>query len=355
MKPAPFTSARPARQSSEHPVAGAKQSFVTRRMPPDDCTGLTLAGSPSAGDLVLARVESIAQHTRVQLSSGRRSELYVGDHLVLSYANRYAPDQFEACVPCDLQPCHLITAGGVAARMVSKHARLKAPTVIQPLGLLTGADGRVLNLRRYGLSAAGLPGATRKPVIGVLGTAMNAGKTTAAAALVRGLKLAGLRVAAIKATGTGSGNDLWALEDAGATLALDFTDAGYPSTYKVPAEEIERLLDRLVTHALQSGVDAVVVEIADGLLHQETASLVQSRTFNDHVDQVVFCAGDALGAHAGVEWLETRGVCVAAVSGALTASPLAIREAYHATRLQVLTREQLSDPAQASSLLGHRA
>ena len=45
------------------------------------------------------------------------------------------------------------------------------------------------------------------PVLIVAGTAMNAGKTTAAARLIKGLQRAGLRVGAAKVTGTGAGGD----------------------------------------------------------------------------------------------------------------------------------------------------
>ncbi len=344
-----------ARTDTASLLAGTKHSFVARRVPAGDCVGITRSVTPSAGDLLIGRVERIAQNTRLQLRGGRRSELYIGDRILLSYANRYAPDQFEALVPDDLEACHLITCGGVAGRMVSKHHGLKSPTVIYPVGLLVDTQGSVINLRRYGLAAAGLASPSCRPVIGVLGTSMNAGKTTAAAALVRGLTLAGLRVAAVKATGTGSGNDVWALEDAGATLVVDFTDAGYPSTYKVPAAEVERIFDRLMTFAAQSTVDAIVVEIADGLLHEETATLVTSRTFGQTVDSIVFCAGDALGAQAGVDWLEMRGLPVVGVSGTLTASPLARREAQRATRLPILERERLWDPACAAMLLSGAA
>jgi molybdopterin-guanine dinucleotide biosynthesis protein len=328
-----------------------KASFVTRRFPFSEVRDLNTSARPRAGDLAIARVEQISQHTRLQLVSGRRSQLYVGDRILVCYGNRYAPDQFEAEVPRDLGPCHLVTAGGVAGRMLSRHARLRTPTSIRPEGLLVDNQGNVLNLRRFGLQVAQIAGTDRVPVIGVLGTSMNAGKTTAAAALVHGLSSAGMRVAAIKATGTGSGNDVWSLEDAGASLVLDFSDAGYPSTYKVPPVEIEHLFDRLVTHARQQEVEVVVVEVADGLLHEETATLVAGDVFRETVDTVIFCAGDALGARGGVEWLELAGVPVAGVSGAVTASPLAMREVRGAVRLPVFTRECLASPAVADKLL----
>ncbi len=333
-------------------LARIKQGFVARRAVLADCSGLVADRPPVAGDLAVARVVRLGHHTRLQLASGRRSLLYPEDRILVCYGNRYAPDQFEAAIPGNLGECHLVTAGGVAARVLSRHPRLKPATLIRPEGLLVDARGVVINLRRYGLSVARLATAKRKPVIGVLGTSMNSGKTTAVAALVRGLSRAGLRVAAVKATGTGSGNDLWAMEDAGADFTLDFADMGYPSTYQVPAVEIEVLLDRLLTCAGQSESDVIVVEIADGLMHEETAGLVCGPRFREAVDTVLFCAGDALGARAGLEWLESRGIPVAGISGLVTASRLARQETQRATALPVWSRDELADPELATSLLG---
>ena len=110
----------------------AKWSFVTRNVSTDDVSHAAMLTNrePVAGDLLLASVSKIAQHTRVQLRNGRRSLLYPGDKLAVAFGHRYAPDQFEAIVPEDLGSCHLVAAGGVAARAISKHAGLKWPTTL---------------------------------------------------------------------------------------------------------------------------------------------------------------------------------------------------------------------------------
>jgi molybdopterin-guanine dinucleotide biosynthesis protein len=338
---------------AENPLlAPLKQSFVTRRVATGDVAGLVADRAPRPGDLAIARVERLGHHTRLQLAAGRRAQLYAGDRLLVCYGNRYAPDQYEALIPDSLGECDLVTAGGVIARVLSRHPSLRSPTVLRPEGLLADARGVVINLRRYGLPVARLASARRVPVVAVLGTSMNAGKTTAAAALVHGLARSGLRVAAVKATGTGSGNDVWSLQDAGAAVVLDFTDLGYPSTYQVPAPELELLLDRLLACAAQDEPDAIVLEIADGLMHEETARLVCSQRFRDAVANVLFCAGDALGALAGTEWLESRGLPVAGVSGLVTAAPLARQEARRATGLPVWTREDLAEGELGLALAG---
>ena len=332
----------------------AKWSFVTRNVPVEEASHIDARSdrAPQSGDLIVARVEKISQHTRIQLNNSRRSLLYPGDKVVVAYGNRYAPDQFEAEIPSSLDRCHLVAAGGIAARASSKHDRVKWPTTIRPEGFVVDGQGEVLNLRRYGLAPQSRRGLRKKPVIAVLGTSMNSGKTTTAAALVKGLSAAGYRVAAVKATGTGSGNDVWSYADAGASLTLDFTDAGYPSTYRIPSLEIQACFERLLTRArADEGVDVTVVEIADGLLHFETSDLVNSVAFRREVKHVVFAAGEAMGALAGVERLRQAGIKPLALSGLLTASSLAASEAQAYSGVPVLTKAELEAPSIAKRVL----
>jgi hypothetical protein len=57
-----------------------------------------------------------------------------------------------------------------------------------------------------------------------------------------------------------------------------------------------------------------------------------------------------MGALAGTRWLQERGLPVLAVSGRMTASPLAAREAQSAVNLPVLDLEALSRPEIAEML-----
>jgi hypothetical protein len=320
-------------------LALAKAAYSVRRVDLSDITALVTGLRPSAGDLVLARVGRLGQHQHLEFGSGRRCRLWPGDEIVVAYGARYAPDQYEAVVPEDLSPCHLVAGGGIAARVVSRHGGIKPATDIEPLGLLANAQG-VINVR----SAALGPSPSLRPalVVAVVGSSMNAGKTTTAASVILGLRCLGHRVGAAKVTGTGAGGDAWMLTDAGASPVLDFTDSGFASTAGLPTEALEHILTHLSGHVASTGVDCLVLEVADGLLQRETAALVQSHRFAKTVDAVLFAARDAMSAVAGVEWLQRHNLPVAAVSGVLTASPLALREAAGSVRVPVHTIDELS-------------
>lgn len=330
----------------------AAWAFTTRRVRAGVCSVVLDGTAPRAGDLVLARVDSIGYHSNLQLPEGRRKLLFVGDEIVVAYGNRYAPNQFEAVVPKTLGPCHLVAAGGVAAKALTWHTAVsKAATQITPLGLITDSAGKVVNLRAHALPSVDRVPSGGPPTFAVVGTAMDSGKTQTAAYLVKGLTRAGLRVGYAKVTGTGSGGDTWLLKDAGAHPVLDFTDAGHVSTYLVSPPEVERIFVTLISHLGQSGVDAIVLEIADGLLQEETAALLESAVFKQVVGGLLFAAGDAMGAIAGDAWLRQRELPVVALGGVLTAAPLQRRETARATGKPVYSRQDLAQPKTAMSIM----
>ncbi|BCL68599.1 DUF1611 domain-containing protein [Vibrio nigripulchritudo] len=331
-------------------ILAAKRSFVTRRVPEELMqTLVTGIQTPKAGDLVLAKVTLLGHHKRSERVDGRRASLFEGDEVILAYGNRYAPDQFEAVVPDSLQACHMVAAGGIAGTALSWHDKIDFPTEIRPIGLVGTAEGKVINLADFKVE----PQITnhKVPNVVVVGTSMNAGKTTSAAHIIHGLSKAGYQVGAMKVTGTGAGGDLWLMQDAGAHSAIDFTDAGYPTSFKVELNELNQIVDTLSAELIERGCNAIVVEIADGVYQRETRALLQNPDFKANYKNIVFTARESLGATSGAQWLTDQGYYVPAISGMICASPLAHREAAKQIDVPVYNLEQLVEPQIAQSLL----
>lgn len=314
--------------------------------------------TPQVGDVMLARVVTINNHKRVETPDSRKAILFEGAVLMLAYGHRYAADQFLAHVPENLDTCHLVAAGGIAGQVTERHARIGAPTIIEPLGLLSDEAG-VVNLRDFAAyrndPPAAAPARTDRPeVIAVLGTSMNSGKSTTMACLANGLMKSGLRVASGKVTGTGAGNDRMIYHDAGSAEVVDFTDYGYPTTFKLDMAAIRDLSINMVVDLAAKNVDVILVEIADGIYQTETYQLLRDANFQAVVDQVVFSASDALGARTGVQELLSAGLPVAAASGVMTSSPLATNEAGMVLAefgVPVVGTYQLKDATTATNLL----
>jgi hypothetical protein len=352
-------------------LAAAKFAYTTRHLAAKiagEPHGYFLATGadtrPSPGDVVLAEVTRLGQHLKLESPASRRAQMYLGDEIVVAYGHRYAPDQFEAEVPDTLRSAHLVAAGGVVGVVTAAKEGLEEPTGVRPLGLLHNRQGPVSLASvasytpRSPIDLAPLRSwSNRPPVLAVVGTSMNSGKSTALASLVKGLTRAGLRVAAGKATGTGAGGDPGMFRDAGAGTVLDFTDFGHVSTYRLGHEDVVAVFASMVSQLETTACEAVLIEIADGLFQGETARLLADPMFAELVDSVVFAAGEALSATAGVAELQRRGLPVSAVTGRLTASPLALREADAALSLPVLDTRELTEAGVALTVLPdlHRA
>ncbi|WP_462416983.1 DUF1611 domain-containing protein [Kytococcus sp. Marseille-QA3725] len=341
----------------------AKEAYTTRFVVPhlertgQELTLLTGADvRPRAGQVVLARIVTLGQHSKLPDSGGRRATLYPGDEVLLAYGDRYAPDQFDARVPDSLAVTNLAAAGGLAAEVVGRHGSMRDATVVEPLGLVADTAGTPLTLADCAphavRPAAEVDDTDLPPVLYVVGSSMNAGKTTTVAQLVRGLAHSGLRVAAGKATGTGAWGDPGLFKDSGAEKVLDFTDFGHPSTFLLDPGTIRDLVASVRADLAADRPDVVVIEIADGLYQRETSALLSEGGLDEHAHGVVLCVGEALGAVAGVSVLRSCGLPVTGVTGAVTASPMASREAASVLDVPMVGTFKLSDPETVRDFVG---
>jgi len=326
-----------------HRLSAAKWGYVTRRIA--ERTEVLVGAAirpPRLGDFVVTTVQSAGEHDHLENPFGRRSRLYPGDVVVGAYGNRYATDFYEGYLPAPGDAVHLLTAGGLVGTVASAHTSRGLPTTLEVLGPLTDAAGRPLTTEDVAVGPPA-PGRPELGTIVVLGSAMNAGKTTSTSAIIRGLAKAGLRVGAGKVTGSGSGKDHWAYIDAGAAAVTDFLDFGMASTFGYPIERLSSTMFAIRDALAANGTDVVVLEVADGVLQEETRAL--AGVLPGFADRVVLAVGDALGAVAGIGVLAELAVPVRAVTGLITASPLASREAATVTGLPVLSPAELAQGA----------
>jgi hypothetical protein len=213
----------------------------------------------------------------------------------------------------------------------SQHSALYAgaPTTIKVLARLGDAARRPLSMRDFGLSISADPEprqANDPPLVLVVGSDMDAGKTTTARRLVYALRAMGHKVAAGKATGVASLGDLTSLYDAGASEVLDFAALGEPATIGLSEAEVLSVFHRIFNH-LRHAAGAggfVVMELADGIWYRETRMLLENPGVRELVTDVVFACHSILDAENGLAMLRSLGYGdkVRALSGKLGSSGL---------------------------------
>jgi len=319
-----------------------KWPYVTHRVIRSTASGLLPAISErNPGSLLLARVLTIGKHKDLEAVSGRRLSLFPGDVFVGALGDRYATDQFEGAAVCTGETGHILGIGGVCGQVMSKNERMPDPTTIQWLGRLADRTGRPLQLGDFALPTPARRASPRPTTILSVGAAMNAGKTTTAAQMIRSLVGRGFRVAAAKITGTACRKDPGFLEDAGAVRVLDFTHCGFPSTANLSREELLGLAGSLRAALLEDNPDFLVYEIADGIVQRETRMLLEDPGFRETIDAVTFAAPDSLSCESGGRLLRGLGYPVVFMAGIVANSALGIAEVEQATGIPCLNGQMI--------------
>jgi hypothetical protein len=293
----------------------------------------------AAGDLLLAEVagppgliRSIQNTSRRTPLNYRETRLVPGSKLVVVLAPRAGSSTCIARVPGrPVERLDLHGVGGQAGVVdpASQHSSLYAgqPTTIAVLARLGDAKRRPLTMRRFALDvpSEARPRRTEDPpLVLVVGSDMDSGKTTTARRIVYALRALGHRVAAGKATGVASLGDLTALYDAGATEVLDFAALGEPATIGLSESEVLSIFHRLTNHlrAAAGPGGYVVMEFADGIWYRETRMLLEDPCVRDAVTHMVFACHSILDAENGLAMLRSLGYGdkLRAISGKLGSS-----------------------------------
>lgn len=250
-----------------------------------------------------------AVYNQLENTEGRMTRLKPGDVMAGVLGRRRALRGYVGDVPARLAPgdvLHVLNLGGVLGRCSSY-----APDVGRPFEAeLLGAVLTFPYLgQRVGVPASiaehALPddagGEETAPVVAVVGTCMDAGKTLASCEIIHGLARRGRRVAAAKLTGVALQRDVLAMRDHGAVEALSFVDAGIASTEPATAPGAAR---RILAQLNRGRPDVIVLELGDGLLGEYgVQAILAAGDLARQVRSVVLCATDPVGAWGGIRLL----------------------------------------------------
>ncbi len=265
-------------------------------------------------------------YSQLELPSGRMAQVKKGDVVAGALGHRHALFGYSGHLPERLAPgdhVHLLNMGGVIGICDSVNpdlgppfegevlgAVLHFPYLGERIGIAARIGGQPLDLAAP-IDAAGVP------VIALVGSCMNCGKTAAACTLVRHLSHAGLTVDGLKATGVSLRRDVLAMEDAGARATALFTDFGVVTTTPVNAPALTRTL---VTRLAAGRPDVIVAELGDGLLGAYgVAAILEDSGIRAAFTAVVLAANDPVAAWGGVRMLRERfGIEPVAVTGPAT-------------------------------------
>jgi len=300
-----------------------KWTWSARKLQKEKCSIISISDKyiPKAGDVVIVQITKVANHTRIYSFDNKFVRLYKDDIILGALGFRYATDAFHADT-IDLSNLHLLTNSGLIGTVKNRHSKTGEPTRVKLIGTIADKNnGENVNLKKA-LFKPGNFNLAYPPVIFVIGSGMNSGKTTSAARIGRALLDAGLRVSILKVTGSIAYRDLFEFESTGAQHTADFSDYGFPSTYLCSQEELVNLYSRMLEDTLSIKPDVVLAEIADGILQRETQLLLQSNFVKSTNIGIVLTAPCACSALTLTEKVKQLGYSPIAVTGLITNSPL---------------------------------
>ncbi len=282
------------------------------------------------GTVVACRVLSTkTAYNKLEDVHGRQVEVRSGDLIAGVLGERHALHGFSGKVPDTVQvgdTLQLLNMGGVIGAGAEPVPGLGSPHELEVLGTvlsfpgLDRSEGRPANIADHSFDVLPLP-KELPPIILLLGTAMDAGKTTAAASIISGLVRDGERVAAGKLTGVSLRRDILLMEDCGASPVTLFTDFGVVTSAPDNAPATARAI---VAHLAESDPSLIVLEMGDGLLGTYgVQAILQDPEIRARRLVVVLCASDPVGAWGAQQLMkEQYDLSADLVSGPVTDTPV---------------------------------
>jgi hypothetical protein len=266
------------------------------------------------GVLVAARVlNNKSRYNQLELTSGRMATVTQGDIIVGALGHRKALRGYSGHLPESLKPgdeIQILNIGGVLGICDSANPDVGQPFDCEVLGTVLSfpyLGERIGVPARAGHDSLGeraVIDTDGVPVIAMAGTCMDSGKTAAACAIVSRLRHLGFDVAACKATGVSLRRDVLAMEDAGASSTMIFSDFGIVTTTEKNGPELTRAL---LTDLAKNRPDVIVLELGDGLLGAYgVGAILSDEPIRDALTAVVLCANDPVSAWGGAELLRNE-------------------------------------------------
>jgi hypothetical protein len=288
-----------------------------------------------AGTVLACRVMNAkTSYNALEDVHGRMTTLHPGDVIAGALGHRDALYGYAGRVPETVEPgdeLQLLNLGGVIGTGAQGTIAQGAPFRLEVLGAvlefpyLGTRVGVPANVARAALPRRELPPPSElPPIVALVGTCMDAGKTTAAAVLISEMTRRGLRVAAGKLTGVSLRRDVLQMRDSGATPVAIFTDFGVVTTSEETAADAARAL---VAHLAEAEPDVLVLEMGDGLLGSYgVGAILADPALKEAIRSTVLCAQDPVGAWGARELLRDRWqLPVDVVAGRITDGPTGVR------------------------------
>lgn len=247
--------------------------------------------------IVVQALENEGKKDDFDFVNGRLGKVVKGDIFPGVLGFRKAVVEFAGYIPTHVDigdELYLVCESGLIGQISGVYESWGKPMKVKVLGGIVNKDGNQLNLKKYSLPK--IINNNDIPIIALIGTRMDCGKTTMACKIALNLKKAGKQVNAIKPTGVAFSQDLCKLKDYGSQVVLDFVDMGLPSTCNGSVEKIITAIENLINRAKLSKPDFILMEFGDSILGAyHVNDILHYQNIKKQIKFTILAANDLLG------------------------------------------------------------
>jgi hypothetical protein len=275
------------------------------------------------GDVCVFELPRDAAAVRVEAPTGRMMEIAPGDLFLATPGDRESTRWVSGRVPAGGlvpgQDYWVVAESGIVGELVgASPSQQDFLACVRYLGAVCGEAGETLNIKQFAETAPS-ESDRKAPIYLVLGTSGDAGKTTAAIAVIQALRMKGQTVVtALKATGSPGVGEIARYQDFGATQAFDCVDFGLPGTYPAGRKGIREFFANALDYCLSLPADALVVECGGDLFGGNVPEFLACLKVRRSDPKIILAAADTLGALGAKQTLAEMGLALSLITGPCT-------------------------------------
>lgn len=281
---------------------------------------------PQEGLVILVEaLDDAGKNNVLEFTTGRLGKLMKGDVVPAVLGSRRALKEFAGDAPRSLKPgdeLYWLCESGLVGKIVGINERWGMPMKVKVLGVLLH-DGNTLNIKNFAIPWQHEVEKSA-PIVAVLATCMDSGKTSLVCKLADYLDHKGLNVAGAKLTGVAFMQDPYKMKDAGIGTVMDFVDAGLPSTCGSPTDSIKAACG-VITEINKTNPDLILAEFGDGIIGEyNVASIITHPSFKKHIVMTVVAANDLVSAWGASQKMKEFGIPIDVFTGPVVNSHVGV-------------------------------
>jgi len=248
--------------------------------------------------------------------SGRLGKLFQKDIIPAVLGQRKALKEYSGKIPNVINPgdeLYFLCESGLVGEIQGFNESWGQPMKVKVIGSVI-KNGKQLNIKDFDIDSKDTI-ENSAPIIAIVGTSMDCGKTTMICKSAEHFKSNGDKIARAKRTGVAFMQDPLKMIDAGIHPVIDFVDAGLPSTCGDSKKAINAAIS-VIKKVNNSKPHAIIAEFGDGIMGEYNVSnILKNEWFHKQIKVLIVSANDLTGVWGAKQIINSMGLKIDLITG----------------------------------------